>query len=99
MKIKSILISTLLTWTAYDQNLFRRRTGFYNTTAVAVSLDHGADELRQREKVQHRHLSVIPPWLRGSRPRVRLKCNYFRTDSRDARYSDQRKIRRRINNL
>ena len=99
MKIKTILISTFLTWAAFDQNLFRRRAGSYAPTIIAVSLDHGADVLREREQIQRHRLSVIPSWLRGSRVRVRSKCNYFRTDSRDARYSDQRKIRRRINNL
>jgi len=97
MKIHSILISTLLTWAAFDQNLFRRRT--YASTMVAISFDHGADELREQERVRQRRLDVIPPWLRGSRPRLRMKCNYFSTNARDARYSDQRKIRRRIINL
>lgn len=99
MRIKTILISTFLTWTAFDLNLFRRRGQSYAFSTIEISLAQDGDELREAEEIERHRWDVIPPWLRGARPRVKSRCNYFSTKPRDVRYSDQRKIRRRINNL
>ena len=99
MKIVIILISTFLPWAAIDLNLLRRRGDSYASDATEISLELGGDELHQKKKVQQHRLNVIPPWHRGLKRPVRSRCNYFSTKSRDPRDSDQRKIRRRINNV
>ena len=99
MKILILFTSTFLTWAAFDRNLFRRRADSYATNASEISFELGADELRQKKKIQQKYLNVIPARYRKRPARLRMKCNYFGSKSRDSRDSDQRKIRRRFNNM
>jgi hypothetical protein len=99
MKVSTILVSTFLTWSAYDSNLFRRRRDSFTSNQTSISLTAEDEELREAKAVQRHRLDVIPARYRRVRTPVRLKCNYFSTKSRDVRDSDQKKIRRRFNNL
>lgn len=99
MKIPFLIISTFLSLSAFDPQLFRRRHEGAQLSAIEFSQLEGENEqLTERESQRHR-LDVIPPKLRNIRKPVRSKCNYFSTKPRDVRYSDQQKIRRRINNM
>jgi hypothetical protein len=99
MKIMTLLISTFLTWAAFDSNVFRRRKDSYALSETEISFSLGTDTLRQKEKIHRDRLDVIPAWHRGAIKPVRTKCNYFLTKSRDLRDSDQKKIRRRFDNM
>lgn len=98
MQIAIILISTLLSWTAFDPNLFRRRNHSF-TWVAGFSLTHEEEGLQQKKKIQKQNrLDVIPPKYRQIKKPFRGKCNYFSTKPRDVRFSDQMKIRRMFNN-
>jgi hypothetical protein len=97
MKIPIIVIAALLTWVAFDTDLFQRR-GFEARAEEVLTL--GSVERRAKRRVLRRHsLDVIPLWARGARPPVRMKVNHFVNRSRDPRDSDQRKIRRKFTNM
>lgn len=97
MKFSIILVSTFLSWAAYDHNLFRRKNDSYVFSEdEIVSLEKVGQ--KKRALLKREHLSVIPAWHKARKKPTRLKCNYFSTSSRDVRNSDQRKIRRRFNN-
>lgn len=100
MKIPAtLIISTFLSWAAFDLNLFRRRGDLHVYSEDEISLDLGADALHQKKRIKQHRLNVIPIRYRGIRRPVRSKCNYFSTKSRDVRDSDQMKIRRKFNNM
>ena len=96
MKRISILLSTFLTWAAFETGLFRRRKDSYDASAIELAL---APEEEKRQQKKLRVSNVIPHWIRKRRPKFRHKLNYFSTKSRDVRDSDQQKIRRKINNM
>jgi hypothetical protein len=98
MKILIFLIITFLPWAAFDTNLFRRRRDSFDTES-GISLDLGSDFFQQKKKVRQLVLNVIPLKHRSLRKAVSTKCNYFSTKSRDPRNSNQRKIRRKFNNM
>lgn len=98
MKSSILFISIFLSLDAYDLNLFRRPRSAQRWAGVSVSLDQVADPIRHRKRSIHHKPNVVPPWLRGKRQILRTKCKYLSVKSRDARDSDQRKIRRRFNN-
>ena len=99
MRITISLAAILFPWFAYDQNLFRRRR-LESSSSFAIYDSEGEREGEQKEvKQQLKRLDVIPPWLRGGRPRLRMKVNHFSGKSRDVRDSNQRMIRRKFNNL
>ena len=97
MQIISVLISLLLPWAAVDLSLLRRRKSlFSDETTISFSQE---EELWQRKRAQRLRSNVIPIELRRARPRVRSKCSYLSIKSKDVRDSNQRKIRRRFNNM
>lgn len=99
MRITIYLTTLFLPWLAYDQNLFRHgrhRSAFYYS--YATNTDQEKKQREQKEIKQH-HGSVIPPWLKKPKPKLRMKCNHFSVKSRDVRDSNQRMIRRRFNNM
>lgn len=91
MKISTLFTTTFLVWIAYDANLFRRRGDSYSSS-VAITL-----EIKKEQK-RFRRLTG-PPWREKIPPKLRMKVNHFSSRSKDPRYSDQQKIRRRINNM
>jgi hypothetical protein len=95
MRITIILISTFLSWAVYDTNLFRRRQ--QSVAAIAAEVLPDEEDAREQKEIQHRE--IIPPWYRKKKLQIRQRCNYFSVRPRDVRYSDQQKIRRRINNM
>lgn len=95
MHISILLFSTLLSWAAYDLNLFRRRGA---VVSAAIEISYGESETLRQKKVHRHRLDVIPPWQRGRKKVFVSRCNYFSTKPRDVRFSDQRKIRRMFNN-
>ena len=99
MKITLLLISTILSWTAFDHNLFRKRRSLSSHSLQQIWNDPELEQLQQKKRVLVRRLDVIPKSFRDYRKPSRSKCNYFSTKPRDVRYSDQMKIRRRINNI
>jgi hypothetical protein len=100
MQLTILLIASLLSWAAYDTNLFSRRRDSYSLTAIEVSLEElNHEQEQQQEKVLRQRRDVIPKWRRDIRKPMASRCNYFSTKPRDARFSDQRKIRRMFNNL
>ncbi len=96
MRITLYLTTLLLNWIAYDLNLFRGKRDAYASLNYATY-----DSLKEQKQVKKLiKLNVIPPWLRAmKRPRVRMKVNHFSGKSRDVRDSNQRKIRRKFNNM
>jgi hypothetical protein len=99
MKILIIILSPLLTWTAFDRNLFRRRHEVSNLGIIEISAELNLSELQQKKKIQKRLSTIIPKSYRLTKKPVRSKCSYVSVKSKDARDSDQRKIRRRFNNM
>lgn len=98
MRISTLLISTFLTWAAYDTNLFRRRRDYVAANALeTLPADEENEKILQQKKIQNR-LDVIPKHHRH-RQITRSRCNYFSTKPRDVRFSDQQKIRRMFNNM
>ncbi len=97
MRLVILLTSTFLSFAAIDLNVLRRRrdSGLSSTPLSLAPL--GGERLEHKKQI--RRFDVIPQEYREPEPYVRSKCNYFCTQARDVRYSDQRKIRRRINNL
>ena len=99
MQIAILLITSFLSWAAYDTNLFRRRRDAYGLAAIEVSQEELKHEQeQQQQKVLRQNRDVIPTRFRDIRKPVALRCNYFSTKPRDVRFSDQRKIRRMFNN-
>lgn len=94
MKITQIFVSLFLSWTAVD---IRRRGDSPYSHETELTLVHDGEQLRQKK--QRRYENVIPLWFRGYRPPPPRRCNHTSGKAKDPRYSDQRKIRRRINNL
>jgi hypothetical protein len=103
-----------LNWVAFDPNLFRSRghgrreregeAAWSEGIAVVDELTprgSAADELAARQRKTVRQMtSVVPAEFRGAeKAPVRSKCNHYSVKSRDVRNSDQRKIRRRFNNM
>jgi hypothetical protein len=99
MQIQPILVAIFLNWVAFDLNLFRRREGIFSTETTSMTLSLEAEELKQKEQLQHHRMDVVPPHMRGLRKPVQCSCNYFSTKPRDVRFSNQRKIRRMFNNM
>lgn len=100
MKIRSLLSATFLSWVAFDANLFRRRRSAQASSATEISLDQAHEDLEEKKQQKQNRRSVIPPHLRDIGPApVRKRCSYYSTKSRDVRDSDQKKIRRRFNNM
>jgi hypothetical protein len=98
MRIRIILITTFLTWTAVDLQLLKRRRLFRDSSQIELSLEQSDRENEQEKKSERHRLDVIPVWQRGRRKPLQSRCNYFSTKPRDHRFSDQRKIRRMFNN-
>jgi hypothetical protein len=98
MRLALLVLSTFLSWPAYDLNLFRRRRDSLTATATEISENEG-QEFRQRKQIKRHHLDVIPRRYREQKKPVPLRCNYFSTKPRDVRFSDQRKIRRMFNSM
>lgn len=99
MKITFIFISTFLTWVAFDHNLYRRRRETYSLDSVELSISEGEATAPQKKKMVLKRLDVIPPHLRKRAVKLRTKCSYRSTKSRDSRDSNQRSIRRKFNNM
>lgn len=99
MKITVIFISTFLAWVAFDHNLYRRRRESYSLDGVGLSISEGQATASQKKRVVQQRLDVIPPHLRKRSVKLRTKCNYRGTKSRDNRDSNQRSIRRKFNNM
>jgi hypothetical protein len=99
MKISIILISTFLSWATYDTHLFRRRKNFYAANDDEISFELTEEVLQKKKKTIRHRLDVIPRRYRGLKKPVRAKLNYFSSKPRDVRSSDQKKIRRRFNNM
>jgi hypothetical protein len=97
MKILAIFSSTFLVWAAYDSNLFRRRGERYASSHISYVA--GPESQVQHKVKKHYQREVIPPWYKRPPPKLKMKVNHFNVKTKDPRYSDQRKIRRRINNL
>lgn len=97
MKISTILITTCLVWAAFDNNLFRRRRDQFGS-GPSVSYDAEAEARRELKKRQPSRREVIPPWYESAPLKLKMKVNHFSAKTKDPRYSDQRKIRRRFNN-
>lgn len=96
MRITIFLTALLLPWAAYDQNLFCRRGRTYSLNyAICDPLREPKESKRQLRL----HSNVVPPWLRGAKPRLRMKVNHFSGKSRDVRDSNQRMIRRKFTNM
>lgn len=98
MTILRILVSAFLSWAAFDRNLFRARRLPAGSVQAPVSLSWEQEQVRKAKRNQHR-LNVIPQRYRRARTPLRSKCKYHSVKSRDVRDSDQRKIRRRFNNM
>lgn len=99
MKIIILYISTLLTWVAFDPGAHRRRRGFSYGQNTELFLTEDEQELQQEKKLIRHRLDVIPKRFRGIRSLQRIKFHSATTKSKDPRDSDQRKIRRRFNNM
>lgn len=99
MKITVLFISTFLTWVAFDHNLYRRRRESYSLDSVELSISEGQATAPQKKKVKQLRLDVIPQHLRKRSVKLRAKCSYKDTKSRDNRDSNQRSIRRKFNNM
>jgi len=99
MRISLFLITSFLSWAAYDTNLFRKRQDSIAIVTIEISLDELNEEHRQQQKVHRRNLDVIPDSYRNQRRPVTSRCNYFSTKPRNVRFSNQRKIRRMFNNM
>ncbi len=101
MRLIRIFVSLFLCWVAYDLNLFRfQRREFWYSSGAAVSLTHFEGEFEEEREVKRHERGVIPESFKGLKLRdyVHERCNYFSVRARDARYSDQCKIRRRCIN-
>ena len=99
MKISFLILSTFLSFAVFDPQLFRRRWDGSHLSVIELSQSEGENELLAEQESQRHRLDVIPTGFRKIPPPVRSRCNYFSSKPRDMRYSDQRKIRRRINNM
>ena len=97
MKISILFVSLFLTWTAYDQNIFRRPREQFQLTAIEEFFSES--EVQQKKQLRRHRLDVIPARYRNLRPPEKQRVNYFSTKPRDVRFSNQRKIRRMFNNL
>lgn len=97
MKISKFFAATFLVWAAYDNHLFRRRSDRFASGNVSISLE--SEALRNAKKAARRRRTIIPPWYEPRPPKLKMKVNHFKSEAKDPRYSDQRKIRRRINNM
>lgn len=97
MRFIVIFISSLLSWSAYDVNLFRRRNDSLYLKTAELSLEVTERQL-QRRKIKRDRLDMIPKKYRDVRKPFKQRCNYFSTKPRDVRFSDQMKIRRMFNN-
>ncbi len=98
--MRTVLFTTmaLLTWAIYDPNLFRRRSASTGPTSIELTLSDLAEEGQRQKKIIRRNAEVIPWWHRNKKSPVVSRCNYFQTNPRDVRFSNQRKIRRMFNN-
>ena len=101
MKISKFFAATFLVWAAYDSHLFRRRRDRFASSHISFSLEAEAEAKAQREarKATRQWRDNIPPWYEPPPLKLKMKVNHFKSESKDPRYSDQRKIRRRINNM
>ncbi len=99
MKISKVIIVTLFAWVAYDSNLFRSRGVRFALSSTSISMEDAIEALREVKEVKRHKREVIPPCCRPGEPKLKMKVNHFSSKTKDPRYSDQRKIRRRFNNL
>ena len=99
MTILKILVLIFLPWTAYDLDLFRRQTKGHVLRFTDLSFVENPDEFRLKKQIQKLHSNVVPLRLRAGKSPARSKCSYYSIKSRDIRDSNQRKIRRKFNNM
>jgi len=98
MKKFIICLTTLLSWVAFEPGHHRRRRHFPETTSIEIAVDDELTEHFLEQKIARKRFDVIPKKFRVRQVKLRSKCNYFSVKSRDVRDSNQKKIRRRINN-
>ncbi len=98
MRKLTVLITLFLSWVAFDKNLFKSQKAPFALRTAGTSLIHDGERRSQKSIIRYQRRSIVPEWMPKVDKKLRLKCNYFSTKSRDVRSSDQRKIRRRINN-
>ncbi|PIS10778.1 MAG: hypothetical protein COT73_07635 [Bdellovibrio sp. CG10_big_fil_rev_8_21_14_0_10_47_8] len=99
MKKPAILISTFLSLVAFDTNFFRRKETLDGSSQIEFSRDLGSESLQEKKAFRRERRDVIPARYRNIEQPVPSRCNYFSTKSRDVRDSNQRKIRRKFNNM
>lgn len=97
MKITVLFISTFLSWVAFDHNTFRRRRNL--SSEVTISIAEDINNSQQETKIKKQRFETIPERFRQRPVKLKSKCNYKGTQSRDRRSSNQRAIRRRFNNM
>jgi uncharacterized protein YktA (UPF0223 family) len=96
MKISVIFTSFFLSWVAFDPNIHRSSVATFSREAALYDEETKKQKLR---KIYKRNRDVIPPKFRKRKVKLRSRCSYSGTKSKDHRDSDQRKIRRRFNNM
>lgn len=96
MKISVILTSVFLSWVAFDHNLHRRYDSSHGETASLYDEELKKQKIR---KLQRKNADVIPVKFRRRKVKLRAKCSYKSVKSKDHRDSDQRKLRRKFNNM
>lgn len=99
MKNLIIVLSTFLSWSAFDLQLFRRRRDSLEGKVIEFSLTEEMKETELKKKSIRHRLEVIPPRFRKRKVKLKAKCNYTGTKSKDVRDSNQRMIRRKFNNM
>lgn len=97
MKNIILYISTLLTWVAFDPSSHRRRRALKHESEI--SFVEELEELEQEKKIKRHRLDVVPHRFRIREIKLRSKCNYQGTKSKDVRDSNQRMIRRKFSNM